>query len=302
MRIGLSLSSTHAFDDPSDGAAAMIERAAAGARAELDFLTVGDRHSTAAPYFQNTPMLGRLAAEWGDDPSRPIGCLFLLPLWNPVLVAEHVGTLASMHPGRFIVQTGAGGGGDQFSAMGKKLSRRGKDIEESVRVMRALFAGTTVDSERFGLVGAQANPTPAKEPEWWFGGHSEAALERAALLGGSLYLGPGTANAARPLIERFRSAAQRHGHEPERIVARLDLVVADDAATASDIADAVVAAGYRGMSRDQIVAGDVEQVAEIIETYRPLGVTDMAIRQIRVPRPVALRSVELLGAVRGQVA
>jgi hypothetical protein len=34
------------------------------------------------------------------------GALFLLPLWNPVLVAEQVGTLATLAPGRFIVQAG----------------------------------------------------------------------------------------------------------------------------------------------------------------------------------------------------
>jgi hypothetical protein len=35
-------------------------------------------------------MLGRLLAEWGEAPA---GCLFLLPLWHPVLVAEQIGTL-----------------------------------------------------------------------------------------------------------------------------------------------------------------------------------------------------------------
>ncbi|HEX2564828.1 MAG TPA: hypothetical protein VHK25_12975 [Acidimicrobiales bacterium] len=40
-------------------------------------------------------MLGRLLAEWGD---RPAGALYLLPLWNPVLVAEQVGVPGGRHP------------------------------------------------------------------------------------------------------------------------------------------------------------------------------------------------------------
>ena len=76
----------------------MIERAAAAHRAGLDSLFVGDQHVSPTPYYQNTPMLGRLLAEWGDEPA---GCLFLLPLWHPVLVAEQIGTLAAIAQGPF---------------------------------------------------------------------------------------------------------------------------------------------------------------------------------------------------------
>jgi alkanesulfonate monooxygenase SsuD/methylene tetrahydromethanopterin reductase-like flavin-dependent oxidoreductase (luciferase family) len=71
----------------------MIERTAAAHRAGLDSLFIGDHHVSPTPYYQNTPMLGRLLAEWGEAPA---GCLFLLPLWSPVLVAEQIGTFASI--------------------------------------------------------------------------------------------------------------------------------------------------------------------------------------------------------------
>ena len=83
----------------------MIERAAAAHRAGLDSLFVGDQHVSPTPYHQNTPMLGRLQAEWGEAPA---GCLFLLPLWHPVLVAEQIGTLAAFARGPFIMQCGLG--------------------------------------------------------------------------------------------------------------------------------------------------------------------------------------------------
>jgi len=38
------------------------------------------------------PIIGRLLAEWTGQ----IGCLFLMSMWNPALLAEQVGTLASM--------------------------------------------------------------------------------------------------------------------------------------------------------------------------------------------------------------
>ena len=100
MRVGISLTSNHPdATDPRQGARWMIERAAAAHRAALDSLFVGDQHVSPTPYYQNTPMLGRLLAEWGEAPA---GCLFLLPLWHPVLVAEQIGTLAAIAQGAFV--------------------------------------------------------------------------------------------------------------------------------------------------------------------------------------------------------
>ena len=81
MKVGISLTSNHPdAKDPRQGARWMIERAAAAHRAALDSLFVGDQHVSPTPYYQNTPMLGRLLAEWGEAPA---GCLFLLPLVAP---------------------------------------------------------------------------------------------------------------------------------------------------------------------------------------------------------------------------
>src|SRR6266850_1569530 len=105
MRVGISLTSSHAdAKDPRQGARWMIERMAAARRAGLDSLFVGDHHVSPTPYYQNTPMLGRLLAEWG---AAPAGCLFLLPLWHPVLVAEQIGTLASIAQGRSSCNAGS---------------------------------------------------------------------------------------------------------------------------------------------------------------------------------------------------
>jgi hypothetical protein len=56
----------------------MIERAAAAHRAGLDSLFVGDQHVSPTPYYQNTPMLGRLLAEWGEPRPGAGSCSRLL--------------------------------------------------------------------------------------------------------------------------------------------------------------------------------------------------------------------------------
>ena len=105
MRVGVSLSSTTFENNPYIGASALVERAQVANQAKLDLLSLGDHHLTPVNYFQNVPMLGRLMAEWN---SGPVGCLFLLPLWNPVLVAEQVGTLAALTQSTFVIRTGVG--------------------------------------------------------------------------------------------------------------------------------------------------------------------------------------------------
>jgi alkanesulfonate monooxygenase SsuD/methylene tetrahydromethanopterin reductase-like flavin-dependent oxidoreductase (luciferase family) len=119
MKVGISLTSNHPdAKDPRQGARWMIERTEVAHRAGLDTLFIGDQHVSPAPCYQNTPMLGRLLAEWGEAPA---GCLFLLPLWPPVLVAGQIGTLASIAQGPFIMQCGLGYGEARFAAMGANI-------------------------------------------------------------------------------------------------------------------------------------------------------------------------------------
>ena len=77
VRVGVSLRTAFLVDDVRVGARWIVERAVAARDAGLDCLLVGDHHATPVPYYQNTPLLGRLLAEWGD---APFGALFLLPL------------------------------------------------------------------------------------------------------------------------------------------------------------------------------------------------------------------------------
>ena len=121
MRVGISITSFHPVRRARDGVDRMVARARAAWNAGLDSLFVGDHHNTPLPYYQNTAILGRLLAEWGN---RPAGALYLLPLWNPVLVAEQVATLACIARGPFILQCGLGAGDAQFEGMGTRQRDR----------------------------------------------------------------------------------------------------------------------------------------------------------------------------------
>jgi alkanesulfonate monooxygenase SsuD/methylene tetrahydromethanopterin reductase-like flavin-dependent oxidoreductase (luciferase family) len=258
---------------------------------------------------QNVPILGRILAEWAG---RQCGCLFLVPLWHPVLMAEQISTLAAMADGPFIVQAGIGAGREQFAAMGADPGRRVPVFEEGVRIARALLGGETVDSEMFGIHGARIAPTPPEGVEWWIAGGAPRSIDRAARLGDCWYANADlTPETAARGISRYREACARHGREPSRIPIRRDVLVCESRSEAERAGDALVAAGYReglwpssmALDRAALAYGDPAGVAEQLSVYRDLGFTDIIIRTM-APLPAALGpdaalcSVELAGEVR----
>lgn len=300
MRIGVSLASAQFVDDHAVGARNMIERARAARDAGLDSLSLGDHHSMPIPYYQNVPMLGRLTAEWAPD--RPIGCLFLLPLWHPVLVAEQVGTLAALHPAPFVVQTGIGDGAEQFAAMNADLRTRGVVLDEAITVVKGLLAGDEVSSERFGIDAARVSPRPPAGVEWWIGAGGDGPLRRAAREGDAWYGGPDiTPDAAPHQLGVYRDEAERLGR-PHRAIVRKDVVILDDDARATALGDELFAAGYRGMPRAALVYGGVERVTEELAVFAELGFDDVIIRCMSIPQADAIETLTLAGRVRANLA
>ena len=285
MRIGVSISSTH----ENDGPARMIERARTAHAAGFASLTIGDHHNMSTRYAQNTPMLGRLLAEW---PDRPAGCLFLVPLWHPLLMAEHIGTLAAMHAGPFIVQTGIGSGAAQFAAFGRTERTRGVRLEQAIPLVQRLLAGDTVDDPEFDMTGAHVGLRPDGPVDWWMGAGVDAALERAARLGDVWYAEPRLDLAtAAARLDRYRTFGG------ERATLRRDVLVLSDGDEARRIAEELVARGYRGLGLDQLVVGSVDDAAEELQRFHDLGFEEIVVRCMTVPQEQALETLELLGTL-----
>ena len=297
MKIGVSLTSAHTVDDPRQGARWMIERAAAARKADLDSLFVGDHHATPGKYYQNVPMLGRLLAEWSD---KPAGCLFLLPLWNPVLIAEQVGTLAAIMRGRFIFQCGLGDDDAQFRAMGASLKSRVAAFEEALSALRRLWAGETVTASGiYSFDSARVALRPAEPVDVWIGATAPPAIDRAARLGDAWLASPGlTVDIAREKIAYYRERCKAHGRTPTAIAIRRDVYVGESSDEAQRTLEAAVAKGYRGFDPKALVAGTVPQVAERFRALGAMGFTDVIVRHLTTDHAKVLGSLARLGEVR----
>jgi len=297
MRIGISLTSRHAVKDLREGARWMIERARAAREATLDSLFLGDHHATAVPYYQNVPMLGRLLAEWGDAPA---GCLFLLPLWNPVLVAEQVGTLAAIARGRFILQCGLGDDEAQFAAMGASLTTRPSAFEEALSLIRRLLAGEVVSSSgRFTVKDARVALRSAEPVEVWIGAGAARSLDRAARLGDGWLASPGLSpDEARRQAAYYRERCAAHRRTPTAVAIRRDVYVGESPADAKAVLDAAIARGYRGFDPAALVAGSVDEVVERLRALGTMGYTDVIVRHLTDDQSEVLGSLTRLGRVR----
>lgn len=298
MKIGISLTSSHPdVSDPREGARWMIERAAAARNSKLASLFIGDQHVSPTPYYQNTPMLGRLLAEWG---TARAGCLFLLPLWHPVLVAEQIGTLAAIAQGPFIMQCGLGWGEDRFAAMGANFRTRPSAFEEALDIVRRLLAGETVSSDhRFRVTEASLALRPAEPVEVWIGASAPPAIDRAARLAEGWIASPGlTLEEARAQADLYRERCAAYGKPPGAVVLRRDVYVGESSSAAQAVLQRAVSQGYRGVPMEALIAGSVDEVAAKFRTFEEFGYTEILVRHLTNDQPKVLGSLERLAAVR----
>lgn len=302
MKIGISLTTNFPdVKDPRQGARWLIERTAAARRAGLDSLFVGDQHVSPTPYYQNTPILGRLLAEWGNAPA---GCLFLLPLWHPVLVAEQIGTLAAIAEGPFVMQCGLGWGEDRFAAMGVNIKTRPSAFEEGLDIVRRLLAGERVSANRrFRIDDASLALRPAEPVAVHIGASALPAIDRAARLAEGWIASPGlTLAEARVQAAYYRERCAAYGKKPGATMLRRDIYVGESPAEAQAVLNAALARGYRGMPAEALVAGSAEEVAERFRGFAALGYDEILVRHLTNDQPKVLGSLARLAAVRSALA
>ncbi len=113
--------------------------------------------------------------------------LLLLPLHNPVRVAEDTATVDLMSAGRFDLGVGQGYRRGEFESQGISRAERGGRMEEGLTVVQRLLRGETVTFDgRFTTLRDVRISPPALQrphPPIWVGATMPKAVERAARMG-----------------------------------------------------------------------------------------------------------------------
>lgn len=131
------------------------------------------------------PMLSYLLQE---AEGMTIGAnILVMPLLNPVHVAEDAVTLDLLSGGRYVLGIGIGYREAEFDAFNVPLKQRVRRFNESIEIMRRLWTEDRVTHKgeifRVDDLGVGLKPVRAGGPPIWIAGVVDAAVKRAARLG-----------------------------------------------------------------------------------------------------------------------
>lgn len=115
----------------------------------------------------------------------------ILPQNNPVYVAKEYATLDFLSNGRLDFGVGVGWSWEEFAACGAPFEQRGARCDEYLEVIRRLWCDelSSFDGSFYTLPPCHLYPKPVQQPmvPITIGGHSTAALQRAARVGAGWY-------------------------------------------------------------------------------------------------------------------
>ena len=112
--------------------------------------------------------------------------VLVIPYRDPRLLASVLATLDQMSKGRVILGAGAGGLEGEFAGLGIDFHQRGALTNEYLDCMQALWTTdpTSFHGRWIHFDEMRSNPKPFQNPlPIWIGGHSDAAVQRAAVRG-----------------------------------------------------------------------------------------------------------------------
>ncbi|MFF3494490.1 LLM class F420-dependent oxidoreductase [Streptomyces sp. NPDC002795] len=150
--------------------------------------------------------------------------VLVLPNHNPFVLAKRLATLDRLSGGRLRICAGLGWMREEIEACGGDFARRGKVADESIRLMRQLWASTSPEGlsfqgEFYAVQGAHSYPKPhaGRAVPLHIGGHSEAAARRAGRLGDGFQPLGLAGDELTTAITLVRETAREAGRDPGEV-------------------------------------------------------------------------------------
>lgn len=256
--------------------------------------------------------------------------VLLLPLFNPVLLAEDLASLDWLSGGRLVVGVGLGYRKEEFKIASIEPADRVKRFNEAIEVIQKVWS--TPGEERWshqgkwfrfeGLPGGLP-PMQRPSPPLWVAADADAAVRRAGRLGGAWYINPRAKleNLVRQLPLYEESLAEHGRDAPGVFPIRREAFVAPTDREAREMAVRYLRRQlelYRSWGQyevmpdadmkevdfgeeevpDTYLVGTPERVADLVEEYVDrLGVNHFVLRMQwpGTPHDLVLRSIAYVG-------
>ena len=307
MKLGLFTNSQYTSNESMDRKVKdSVEQVGMAREAGFDLIGAG-QHYLASPYQMPTcfPFLARLAAEAGE--MRVAASIILVPLHNPVEMAETVATLDAICGGRFIFGVGLGYREEEYAAFGVRRQERVPRLLESLEVMKLLWTEDEVEYQGNFYHVPKTNPTcrPIQKPHppIWVAANHDTAIKRAARMGCPWYINPhATVTMVENQMGLYKDALNESGNSlPDDMPMMRELYVAEDREVAFYESRSYLESKYQAyaqwgqdkalpgnesfsvpfeeLSKDRFLIGTPDDVVKEIKRYEErLGINNMVFR------------------------
>ena len=326
MQLGIYLNSQHPDgDDPARRLAETLEQARLIRSLGFDSIWAGEHHVT--PGFHFFPQLSLLTRVAAEAEGLWLGTnVTLLPLHNPVELAELGAFLDVATGGRFLFGIGLGYRPEEYAIYGIPMRQRVGRFLEAIEIIRRLWSEDNVShaGHYWQFSGASIRPRPLQSPHppIIIGAQVEAAIERAAKIGDGWLIVPipTTEQLARQLTT-YTSARAHAKLPPSPHICRLLEVgcAADEDQVMRRVApfliekykayfswgleglkldpDASPQQQFRTLARNRFAVGTPGQVVDALVAHARAGVHHLSMRVSwpGMPQDDILAGIELLG-------
>lgn len=226
MKLGIYLNSQHpASDDPARRLAEALEQARLIRSLGFDSIWAGEHHVTPGfHFFPQFALLQRVAAEaeglWlGTN-------VALLPLHNPVEMAEVGAFMDVVTGGKFLLGVGLGYRPEEYAMYRVPMAERASRLTEGVEIIRRLWTEESVTHSgrhwQFADAGIAPRPLQRPHPPILIGAQVEASIRRAAQIGDGWVVVPiPTLDQLGPQMSLYKSARSAAGLLPSEHICRL---------------------------------------------------------------------------------
>jgi probable F420-dependent oxidoreductase len=202
--------------------------------------------------------------------------VLVVPYRNPVVTAKMLATIDHLSNGRVILGAGVGWLREEFEALAAPpFEARGAVTDEYLRLMRATWTTDPVrfEGRHYTVRDVHALPKPVQRGgiPIWIGGHTDAAVKRAATLGDAWHpialRPPGLLLPAEyaTRVKQLQGWAQRAGRDPKAVTLtlRVPMEVRPKAAKAPG-GDRPMFQGTAAEIRDDLRAYDALGVSHVV--------------------------------------
>ncbi len=326
MKLGIYINAQHPdSEDPQRKFAEMIEQVRLMRQLGFDSLWGGEHH--AVPPYHYFPLLGMLQRLAGEAEGMELGTnIVLLPLHNPLEIAELSAFLDVLSGGRFNLGVGLGYRQAEFDMFRVPIKQRVSRMVEAIEIIRRLWAQDRVTHHgrywQFDDVTIRPQPVQRPGPPLLIGAQVEASIKRAAEIADGWCLVPSASvDKIGEEIAMFHDVRARAGQPATDHIVRLyEVACAGDEETALKRAAPYLLAKYESyarwglagvsidaaaapeiqlqkLARNRFAVGSPEQVTTALLEQHRIGVRHLTMRVSwpGMAQEHILESIELLG-------